>query len=423
MPVSANSKSKIVEVIGGKGGLGVSETIDATTDQHFPLKKDGAYRDSNITQDPDGKVRVATQLIAEGGVDTPPGTITIGDGLDVQASGSQAIFSSRVTDQRFQSPYQLVDKDGISTVFQVNATKERHEVRQKLSSAQLTSPAVFTISEEDSEIINAVYLKTNGTVKNLRYQAVSVDTGHVVDSYPTKFAYIKGEGVTLSGAGVHKLDLYYVDQATPNRFSGGQEVEITLQWENDSGTLLGSPSGAVYYEYDFQVFSFVNMIPEAPQDGKCYCRKDTEWVEIEDPDREDNTGAALQVYYTEDLKESSTHEPWETKARLELPLAFEAGTYFIEVGYCWKIEDSTCGLQSRIKLDSFELGTNYQCEKQDGSQGIAFLRFKRFIAKGVHAITFDFGFDSDLDKEKEDKKGIVSVWDANITVTKIKIMS
>ena len=237
-------------------------TVDNTTTPNLPYKSDtDTFENSNLSQDADGKIRATTQIIAEGGVDTPPGTITLGDGLDMKASGPQQVNESRVTGIRYQLPYQTVDKTGTGNTFETDADAElTNQARQPVFDTQLVSPAMATLTPTDNEIVNAIYIYTDGNIKNFRYQTISTTTSKAVDTYPNKFDWGKDVGVDIIGAGIHKIDLYYEGDSTPSRFLDGQELEITMKWDNDGGTVLGNSSDVPFYEVDCQVFEFIDLI-------------------------------------------------------------------------------------------------------------------------------------------------------------------
>lgn len=242
----------------GSGGGGGGGTTDNTTDPHVPYKSGSTFEDSNITQDPDGKMRFATEIIAEAGIDTIPATITIGDALKVEGSGGQQVNRSAVTGKRYQVLYQEVDKTGTQKSFQADAEAEViNDIRQGVSNTVMTSPLTFSYASPRNEIINKVYLQTDGDVTNFRYQVTSIATGEVVDSYPDKFNYQKDEGINIVGAGIFEIDLYYVGSSSPNRYLDGDSYEITIKW--DSGNLLGDATNVPYYAYDYQVYEFVDI--------------------------------------------------------------------------------------------------------------------------------------------------------------------
>jgi len=148
--------------------------------------------------------------------------------------------------------------------------------------------------------------------------------------------------------------------------------------------------------------------PEAPIDGKQYVRKDGAW-EIVD---------GVSIYYAENLAESNCETSYATKVSLNLPPDFEAGDYFIEVNYGWRLYDTTSyDFISRVTLDAVELGVRrHRQEPQDSGsdQGFpAFRRFKRTLTAGSHTINLDYMSSS--------SEGTPYVWDASITVMKVNI--
>lgn len=254
----ASNVFEIVDIASTTGGGGVT---DNTTEPNIPYKLGSAFENSNISQDQTGEIRVSTQIIAEQGIDTTPATIDLGDALKVEGSGGQQINRSSVTGIRYQVPYQKVDKTGTQKTFQVDAESEViDDIRQSVFDTIMTSPITFSYTSPRNEIINKVYLRTDGAVTNFRYQVKSLVTGEVVDSYPDKFRYAKDEGVTLTGSGIQQIDLFYTGNSAPNRYLDGDTYEITIKW--DGGNFLGNSSNVPYFSYDYQKFEFVNMISE-----------------------------------------------------------------------------------------------------------------------------------------------------------------
>jgi len=248
-----------------------TETPDSTTEPNIPYKKDGELKNSSISQDPDGKIRVSTEIIAEAGIDTIQGTITLGDGVDIKASGPSQINVSKVTGSFFQIPYQQFDKNGSIKISTVESIAEDHESRQTVFDTQLTSPLVVNIVVPKFEILNAIYIRTDGDVDNFRFQVKSIDTGEIVDRYPDKYHFARGEGISLIGAGIHKIDFYFTEHSTPPRFAQGQQLEYSLLWESGGGALLGtgvstaagtfvSGGGFPFYEVDIQEFELVDLV-------------------------------------------------------------------------------------------------------------------------------------------------------------------
>lgn len=238
------------------------DMVDKTTDGKVPKKKGGKYEDSNISQDPTGEMRSSTLIVAEAGIDAPPATYISGDGMDIESSGPQQINRSRVTGIRYQTPYQVIDKTGTGNTFEVVVEAETNEVRQAVFDTQLTSPNTVTETAPTNHIVNKFYVRTDGTVENFRFQMVSVATGNVILSYPDKFKYEKDEGVTLTGAGMHELDLYYVDNSAPTRVLSGEQFTFTRIWTDAGGTLLGNSADEPYFAEDIQEFEFVNIITQ-----------------------------------------------------------------------------------------------------------------------------------------------------------------
>lgn len=236
---------------------------DNTTEPNFPYKRGNAFEDSNLSQDPDGKLRASTEIIAEAGIDTVSGTVSVGDGLDEKGRTGQQINVSNSTGNIYQIPYQEVDKTGSEPTFQTDIDPEIvNDIRQAIFDTVMVSPLVFTETPIRNEIINKIYVRSDGDVINFRYQVKSNQTGKIIDSYPDKFSYEKDEGVDLTGAGIHEIDIYYPEDtdATPNEFLLGQTFEITIQW--DTGNILGNSSNVPYYAYDYQAFEFVDIINE-----------------------------------------------------------------------------------------------------------------------------------------------------------------
>lgn len=235
-----------------------SAAQDNTTEPNIPYKSGTSFENSNLSQDPTGEIRATTQIIAEAGIDSPPATYISGDGMDISSSGPQQINRSRITDSRYQLPYQLIDKTGTGKLFTANANSETlNNPRQSLYDTELISPTTASIAVTQNEIINAFHIRTNGSVSNFRFQIKALPSNNVVLSYPDKFRYANNIGITLTGEGIHKLDLYYVDQAAPARFLSGQNLVLSASWENAGGTVLGNSANEPWYEIDIQEITIV----------------------------------------------------------------------------------------------------------------------------------------------------------------------
>ncbi len=239
---------------------GVVESSSDLTEGKFPVKDAGSrLKASNLSQDVDGKLRATTQIVAEGGIDTVPGTIVSGDGMSMSSSGPQMVIESLVTGTRYQVPYQEIDKTGTGTTFSVDVGVESYEIRQPDDSVSLTSPTTADVTVIGNEVANAIYVKTTGDVNNLRFKISERPGGGPVLRFPDKFRFDAGIGVNLVGAGIHKLDLYYNDNAGPTRFLEGQQTRSEIFWDDSPGTVLGEATGLPWYALDFQSFQFVKV--------------------------------------------------------------------------------------------------------------------------------------------------------------------
>lgn len=240
---------------------GVVESLSDMAERAVPVKDaSGRLKASNITQDIDGSIRVSEKLLAEKGVDSTGNTYELGSGLSISASGQTQVNTSHATGKKYMPPYQFIDKNGTGVPFSLDVSAEIHEDdRQPIFDTGLTSPAVFNLVDDGvNEIVNALYFKTNGDLSSFRMTFKSIDTGLIVDNYPDKFTVARDEGVSLIGAGVHKIDMYFIGEVTPATTLTGSITELTLTWDGP-GTILGNSSGAPYYECDVQSFTFQDI--------------------------------------------------------------------------------------------------------------------------------------------------------------------
>ena len=214
----------------------------------------------------EGWLEISGPVLAKSGISTTPNTYVSGDGLAIRSSGPSQINESQVTGRRYQLAYQEVDKTGSQKLFTTDADSEVTEPRQSVYDTQCTSPSEFDGVSPKNEIINAFYAKTDGTVNNFRFQITAEPSGNPVISYPDKFKFADGEGVTLSGAGTHKIDIYYVNSSSPARFLSGQNVTFKAYWEDAGGTVLGDSSNQIWYEVDIQEFAFTEREAFTPEE-------------------------------------------------------------------------------------------------------------------------------------------------------------
>lgn len=214
----------------------------------------------------DGTMESNDTLTVKASIDSVSNTIVSGDGLRIGSSGPQQINQSQVTDIRYQIPYQAIDKTGSKKIFTAEAQAEVTEDRQTVFDTQCTSPSTAEITAAKNEIVNAIYVKTDGDVNNLTFRIISQPSGKIVLSYPDKFRYASNEGVNLIGAGTHKLDLYYVDSVSPTRFLNGQNLTVESKWDSSPGTILGNSSNVPWYQIDIQEFVYAEREVFSPDD-------------------------------------------------------------------------------------------------------------------------------------------------------------
>ncbi len=230
----------------------VSDTAEGTV---LVADADARVKSSNITQDPTGEVRVSKKILLEDGAETVGNSYELGDALTMSGSGPQQVNTSRITDIKYQIPYQEFDKTGSQATFEVHMDTETHVVRQPIFDTVLTSGDGFDVpGTVNNEILNTLYIRTNGDISNFRYKMTSVATGKVIESYPDKFAFEKGIGKSFTGAGVHAVDLYFAGHSTPTRYLAGTPLHIIAEW-GGPGNLVGKSTGEPYYEFDLQYFT------------------------------------------------------------------------------------------------------------------------------------------------------------------------
>lgn len=233
---------------------------DNTTEEHIPVKRGGTFEDSGLYVNEDGNLQTTQKIITESGLCTVGNTIEIGDGFGLKSSGPQLVAQSAVTGVHYEVPYQSIDKNGSGELFTVKSGAESNEISQPIDTDALIAPLNVPIIATDNEVINAIYFRTNGAVNNLRFQVVSVTTGKPVLSYPDTYKYERGEGVDITGAGEHKIDLFYEDTATPMRLTKDEVVLLTVLWDASTGAVLGdSGTGTPYFAIDIQLFEFKNI--------------------------------------------------------------------------------------------------------------------------------------------------------------------
>jgi hypothetical protein len=186
-------------------------------------------------------------------------------------------------------------------------------------------------------------------------------------------------------------------------FSGHSVTELDDVTDAGSGAIITEPERNAIAANSAKV-----SFPEAPEDGKQYARKDGAWVEV-------SNNGGVPIYYEESLPISNGGTSYTTKVTLNLPSDFEAGDYFIEVNYGWRVSSTSYDFYSMVTLDASEIGTDvHKQEPQDAdNRHPAFRRFKKTLTGGVHTINLDY--------KSSDSGATPYIWDASITVTKINI--
>jgi len=202
------------------------------------------------------------------------------------------------------------------------------------------------------------------------------------------------DATALTGSSDTTLHYHSADRARTNHT--GTQAASTI---SDFDTEVSNNSAVVA---NTAKISF----PEAPIDGIQYSRKDGEW--------EATDSGPVKVYYAEAGSESPTTSAWTNRVTLTLPSNFEAGNYFIEVNYGYRIDSATEKFQARARLDGVDLGnwTHYEAPQDAYNKAPAFRRFKCALTSGTHTITLDYGTSGTQ---------TAYIWDASITVTRIDI--
>lgn len=216
-------------------GLG-GGTVDETTDGRIPVKSGVSFVDS--------PARVVDEItIFDTAIETPPGSVIIGQGMDLSAAGGLAIFRSKLTGNTYSAIYSKYDDTGTELPFYVQFDSETFLEIQSVFSTSTPLTGTFSNTATATEMINELIFKTDAsaTLTNVRLNFVSQSTGESIYYYPSRIGWEQDEGTDLvaDGSGNVTLD---IREAPILALEG---VVVDISYKIDSGNLLGN--GTVPY--------------------------------------------------------------------------------------------------------------------------------------------------------------------------------
>ncbi len=225
---------------------GVFGGEDNTTDTRIPYKTGVTFEDSPLRYN-------GTKLISDVTLEVPPGTVQIGEGLDLSAGGVVPIFRSRLTGIQYVPTFNTYDTTGSTKPFVFNFAAETNVVLQSDFSTSIPLTGTFNNTVTQTEFLNTLIIKTdaNATLTNVRMQFIAQSTGLPIYYFPSKNGWEQNVGQDLVAdlSGDIRIDL-------TDAPIGLLAAEVVINnYKIDSGVLYGNSSNVPYQAFDLQVAS------------------------------------------------------------------------------------------------------------------------------------------------------------------------
>lgn len=239
----------------------VNAIYNGVTAQSIPYKTSGGeFANSPFIYD------VANnKIISSVTVEVPPGTIQVGEGLEISAAGVLQINRSRLTGIQYLNPIYEFDATGSQLPFWIEFEPETNLVVYSDDSTSTPLIGSFPTLTTANELINRIIFKTNpnATLTGVRIEVVADSTGEPIFYYPTKADWIAGTGqdIVADGTGIVSISI----PETPIALLQGET--LTNNYRVDSGVLLGDGVSTPYLEVDRQTGIFYNLLTEKITDA------------------------------------------------------------------------------------------------------------------------------------------------------------
>jgi len=254
-------------------GVGDNGTPDNTTDTNIPVKLAGAFEDSPLHWSGVS----GENIISDETIEVPPGTIQVGEGLKMSAAGVIPLFNSTLTGIRYIPTMFSYDETGSTKPFTLDIGANQQLIVQPDFSTAVSLSGMFTVAATASEFINNLILKCTplSTMGGMRIRMVAQSTGEAIYYYPSKAAWNaeEGEDIVVDATGDVNIDL----TEAPLGLLIGEVLDV--DYHADTGDLFGDGVNP-YQEVTRQIVTFVDLVDEAPLDGKQYARQSEIWTEV-----------------------------------------------------------------------------------------------------------------------------------------------
>lgn len=235
------------------GGAGTGSTSDNTTTPFIPYKDaTGEFSNSPFQYD-----TVNNKIISSATIEVPPGTLQVGEGLEISAAGVLQINRSILTGKTYLTQLSEFDSTGSQSPFWIDLEAEELFPVFTDFGSSMPLTGTFATTASTNEIINELIFRTTpgATIEGVRIEVVADSTGEPIFYFPSKSDYLAGIGQDLiaDGSGFITLEL----REAPIALLANEA--LTNNYAIDSGDLLGNGTTEPYLDITRQVGTFYNI--------------------------------------------------------------------------------------------------------------------------------------------------------------------
>jgi len=246
------SGNAVVEVWGGETNPAVYDNTNwkpLTTTNTLPGDTTGqslAWNNTTNKWEPSDELNIgSTKVESTVKFEVPPGSVQVGQTLDIGSAGTFPIYNDLATGNKFfPTFYQYDDTGVVQKAFEVELGAETQEIVQPVSDTTMPLSGTFGNVPTENQFVQELQLKSppNTTVNGLRLRVRVQPSDYVVFYFPSKEKWDTsvGEDKLSDGSGIIKFDI----RNSPLSLQG--LVSITIDYAYTGGSLLGNSSNVPY---------------------------------------------------------------------------------------------------------------------------------------------------------------------------------
>lgn len=200
------------------------------------------------------------KIISSVTIEVPPGTIQVGEGLEISAAGVLQISRSKLTGIQYLNPIYSFDTTGSQLPFWIEFQPESNLIVYADDSTSTPLTGSFPTAATENELINRIIFKTNpnATLTGVRVQVIADSTGDPIFYFPSKADWLDGIGqdIVADASGMAQINITDIPIALL------QGETLTNEYRVDSGVVLGDGVSTPYLEVARQTGTFYNLLTE-----------------------------------------------------------------------------------------------------------------------------------------------------------------